>query len=128
VDLVEDLSRAEPDSDVLEASCAAGATLVDYCGFLDLEGAREARDRLRLERIRSEILIREADASTMDRPIKEEYWLRVERNRFRACSEILGYDSVKSVEPESFSCSSCGNIVSEHESACPKCGAGFEDD
>jgi len=130
VDLVEDLSLAERSPEALDEACvtAACATMVDFCGFLDLEGARGGRDRLRDELIRSEISIRETLGSTMDRPIKEEYWLRVEHKQFGLCSKILGYDPVETVEDESFDCSNCGNLVMEHESACPKCGARFEDD
>jgi rubrerythrin len=130
VDLVEDLSLAGSDPGAVDSACAAAACapMIEYCGFLDLEEARMARDRLRRELIRSEILIREAADSTMDRSIKEEYWLRVEHKRFRTCSEILGYDHVESGPDASFNCSNCGNLVSEHESACPKCGARFEDD
>jgi rubrerythrin len=101
---------------------------VDYCGFLDLDEARMARDSLRRELIRSEIVIREAADSTMDRSIKEEYWLRIEHKSFRASSEILGYDRVESDQEESFNCSNCGTTIAEHETACPKCGARFEDD
>ena len=75
-----------------------------------------------------EVIIREAADSTLDRPIKEEYWLRVEHKRFRASSEILGFDRVESAQEESFNCSECGNLVAEHETACSKCGARFEDD
>jgi hypothetical protein len=131
VDLVESLSEVETNPGALKDAfvSAAGAPMVDFCGFLHLEDARSARDRLRDELIRSEITIREPADSTMDRPIKEEYWLRVEHKRFRACSEILGYDPVESLaEEESFDCSNCGAEVGAHEQACPKCGARFEDD
>jgi hypothetical protein len=130
VDLVEDLSLAERSPEALDEACvsAACAPMLDFCGFLDLEEARVARNRLRDELIRSEISIREALQSTMNRPIKEEYWLRVEHKQFGICTKILGYDPVESVGDESFDCSNCDNQVMEHESACPKCGARFEDD
>jgi hypothetical protein len=130
VDLVDDLSQVEPSAEELGAACASAACgpMVDYCGFLDLDEARKARDNLRRELIRSEIVIREAADSAMDRHIKEEYWLRVEHDRYRACSEILGYDRVENDHEESFNCSNCGTLVAEHETACPKCGARFEDE
>jgi hypothetical protein len=102
--------------------------MVDYCGFLGLEEARAARDSLRLEGIRSEIVIRESPESAIDRPIKEEYWLRVDHGRYRECSAILGYDQVEPDEEAGFNCSSCGQLVTAEESFCPKCGARFEDD
>jgi hypothetical protein len=102
--------------------------MVDYCGFLGLVEAREARDSLRLEGIRSEIVIRESPESAIDRPIKEEYWLRVEHGSYRSCSAILGFDHVEPDEDDAaFNCSSCGQIVSAEASICPKCGARFED-
>ncbi len=102
--------------------------MVDYCGFLGLEEAREARDGLRLKGIRSEIVIRESPESAIDQPIAEEYWLRVDHGRYRECSAILGYAHVEPDEQAGFNCSSCGQLVTAEESYCPECGARFEDD
>ena len=91
VDLVEDLSTVHRVSS--EAPSAEGLgdfDPADLCGFLTLDEARNARDTLRAQRIRSEIAIRESPDSRLGEPIKEEFWLRVERRYFRAAAERLG--------------------------------------
>jgi hypothetical protein len=130
VDLVDEFPTKsfQPSTASSSASTTVCAAMVDYCGFLGLEEAREARDSLRLEGIRSEIVIRESPESAIDRPIKEEYWLRVDHGRYRECSAVLGFDHVEADEESGFNCSSCGQLVTAEESFCPKCGARFEDD
>jgi hypothetical protein len=101
--------------------------MMDYCGFLALEDAREARERLRYKGIRSEIVIR--DPAGLDPSISsgEEYWLRVTVSDRDAVMAILGYDAAD--EPstsEGLACSSCGRDVKAEEPFCPHCGARFE--
>ncbi|MHC4992874.1 MAG: hypothetical protein ACYTGC_18025, partial [Planctomycetota bacterium] len=61
VDLVDDLSKVETGPAVpaeRERAEQLFVPLREYCGFLDLDEARHARDTLRLEGIRCEIAIR----------------------------------------------------------------------
>jgi rubrerythrin len=110
--------------------------MIDYCGFLELEDARRARDRLRAESVRADIVIREAPDSDLSGPAREEYWLRVERQRYRDAAALLESDEAATVEHEeepggeddSFSCGDCGHLVAADERFCPSCGARFEDD
>jgi hypothetical protein len=102
--------------------------MVEYCGFLGLEEARAARDRLKEERIRSEIVIREAPASLERTVVEEEFWLRVERDRYKEAAGLLGFDEAPSAGGESFQCDQCGTEVAAQETFCPECGAHFEDD
>ncbi len=104
--------------------------MAEYCGFLSLDDARDARDRLRREAIRSEIVIREPLGSGVDAPVQEEYWLRVERDRYRQAAAILGFDEADSPsgEGDTFSCGECGADIAAEELFCPKCGARFEDE
>jgi len=130
VDLVDSLSgsaaaplEVSPKTDVA-AGQPALVPMMEYCGFLTLNDARDARGRLKEKRIRSEILIREMTDSP-----GEEYWLRVERDRYREVFALLGFDEhEQNAYDDTFSCAECGNEVAAAESFCPKCGARFEDD
>lgn len=104
--------------------------MAEYCGFLSLDEARDARDRLRREAIRSEIVIREPPGTGVETAPQEEYWLRVERERYRQASAILGFDEAESESGEAgtLSCGECGADVAAEEAFCPKCGARFEDE
>ena len=97
VDLVESLSAPASRPAPPPPAVAGPVHLADYCGFLSLEEAREARDRLRADRIRSEIVIREAPEAPLDHPVSEEYWLRVDAARLREVASVLG--DVPEVEP-----------------------------
>jgi hypothetical protein len=130
--------------------------MADYCGFLALDEAREARDRLAAQGIRAEIAIREAPAAGGEGG--EEYWLRVDASRYALVPEILGFDAEEgqeSVEADPgegavtgrfrsrliqparvteddprggpFECSECGQHVAGDEPFCPSCGLRFED-
>src|SRR5512134_2178891 len=90
VELVEGLGDAPPRAAPSPASRPAGTnpvaatvSMAEYCGFVSLEEARGARDRLRLDGIRSEIVIRDAPHPAAGEVPEEEYWLRVDRGRFR---------------------------------------------
>jgi len=90
VDLVEDLDAASPQTTGTGAPAptltgGVSAPMVSYCGFLDLDEAREARERLRGAGIRSEIVIRDAP----EEPEKEEYWLRVPHSRVDQVTNVL---------------------------------------
>ena len=129
VDLVHDLGSAPRSAayppkasgrSVEAAPEMEAAELVTYCGFFSLEEAREARDQLRRNGIRSEICIREAPAADLQAPISEEFWLRVKAAEFRRASNILGYDPA--TQDAETSCPACGRAVGEAEAFCPHCG------
>ncbi len=115
-----------PQSDTVLRS----GLVVDYCGFFSLADARQARDELRAASVRCEIVIREAQGSSLSAPIQEEYWIRIAPEDFGAAATVLGYESSepeKSEEDEVATCSACGAEVDEDASFCPACGASFED-
>jgi hypothetical protein len=141
VDLVQSLAAGA--SKPAAAKTGAGSlpagvplpSMAEYCGFVALDEARRARDVLRTEAIGSEIVIRESAQSPPDGPAVEEYWLRVDRNRYRDVVRLLGYDEaaaeVEADEEEvedNFDCGACGGSVAADERFCPHCGARFEDD
>jgi len=127
VDLVHEIQAEEPATSAPKPM--APGLLVDYCGFLSLEDAREARDQLRRDRLPSEIVIRDLAGEDPWAPAKEEYWIRVPSKGFRAVDAILGEPVTQEVgsEPgESVACSDCGKTVGPEESFCPHCGAKFD--
>jgi len=133
VNLVDDLTKATRKSPEAAPAVPAVLRLGEFCGFLSLDEARGARDQLRGEKIRSDILVREQPDSAWDRPVQEEYWLRVDMSRIREVATLLG--GVPEVEEEKkdehgsaeFACGDCGQNVAEAEAFCPKCGARFDD-
>ncbi len=129
VDLVEDLGAARAGArGRSEAAPVESEPLLTYCGFLGLEDARQARDLLRREGIRSEIAIREAPGSDLHAPPQDEYWLRVAHRDFAAATSILGYDEAREAEMggEGLTCSVCGSPVGAEEAFCPRCGERFD--
>jgi hypothetical protein len=127
VDLVPELGPEKPAA----ASRALRGSLVDYCGFLSLGDAREARDRLRRERVQSEIVIRDLAGEDPWSPAKEEYWIRVPSDAVRAVTTILGdgldeEPAAGSDSDEAAACSECNQLVSAEEAFCPHCGAKFD--
>ena len=129
VDLVDRLTEASPG--VRQATIPTLVRMGEYCGFVSLDEARQARDQLREKTIASEIVIREPPGGPTDRTIQEEYWLRVDVSRMREVVALLG--GVPEVETEpaeneaDFACGGCGANVAAAESFCPKCGARFDD-
>lgn len=118
-----------------EARRTAGpvASFVEYCGFLDLNEALEAREHLRVRGIVAQVLIREAPAGSLDDDRVDECWLRVPAAEFDAVRQVLGYEADDSAHEhagaadDSFECSACGARVPADASKCPGCGARFED-
>jgi hypothetical protein len=128
VDLVESLDDTVTRSTttVLPEVAAEEAT-ANFCGFLTLEEAREARDKVRAAAMPAEILIRDVSNFAAGEPLKEEFWLRVRPRDFRAIVGIIGFTPASSEEPaESFKCSACGATVGANDATCPGCGLGFE--
>lgn len=131
VDLVTELADDDGESEPppSERPLPATSELADYCGFLSIEEARQARDLLRREGIASEIVLRD---DTSDTPSSsEEYWLRVPEDSFSKVTALLGYgaeeEPAAAEDDDSFSCSDCGKSVSANESFCPHCGARFDE-
>jgi hypothetical protein len=105
----------------------AEEVMENFCGFLTLEEARQARDTVRGAQLPAEILIRDA-AKAADVPVAEEYWLRVRPRDFRAVAGLVGYDAVDtSGDDDTFGCSACGATVHASDEACPGCGLRFEE-
>jgi hypothetical protein len=107
---------------------AAGALLVNYCGFLSLDDARGAREQLRGEGVRSEIVIQDGPGDSASAP-GEEYWLRVAPSDFPRAKGVLGYDEADGLHGEEaagdLACSACGREVREEDTFCPHCGERF---
>jgi hypothetical protein len=127
VDLVESLvaSPARKPAPVV-AEVAAEEATANFCGFLSLEEARQARDKVRDSGMTAEILIRDAPGGTRERPAQEEYWLRVRPRDFRAVVGLVGFEPAHAdLDEDSFTCSACGATVRGSDEACPGCGLGF---
>jgi rubrerythrin len=104
---------------------AAEEATANFCGFLTLEEAREARDKVRAARLPAEILIRDAPKSAPDAPVQEEFWLRVRPADFRAIVALVGFEPFEAQGEDTFLCSACGATVHDSDEACPRCGLGF---
>jgi len=101
----------------------SSGSLGDYCGFLSMDDAKQARDKLRGAGIRSEIAVRDAAEGGAD----DEYWLRVDVTRLVEVAGILGFDADETDDAPGFECGACGDHVDEDASACPHCGARFDE-
>ena len=130
MDLVDDLTVVKPQASVVAREPAMPIRFAEYCGYLSLEEARHARDQLRREGIRYEIVRREPPEAAWEEPAQEEYWLRVDAAQAKRVAQILG--GVPTVaddtgEDDSFACGDCGHKVAADEVFCPECGARFDD-
>lgn len=132
VELVESLDAAPPEPEAprpLVTEVAAQESTVNFCGYLTLEEAREARDKVRARKMRAEILVCEPPGTDLSGPVeKEEYWLRVTPREFRAVADLLGYaaQAQEAAAEETFNCSACGAVVASSDTECPGCGLSFE--
>ena len=127
VTLVETLEAVAPRRTApVVSEVAAEEATANFCGFLTLEEARDARDKLRAAKLPAEILIRDAP-KTADAPVHEEFWLRVRPADFRAVVALIGFEPVEAHGEDTFACSACGATVHASDEACPGCGLGFEE-
>jgi hypothetical protein len=127
VDLVEQLdsvpetasgtAHGSPEAVMLEPKA-------DYCGFLEMTEAREARDLLWGNGIPSEIVIRPATGCLPGSRLSEEFWLRVPARKVQAVIGLLGFDEEEGDRSEGRRCSGCGADLPGAERFCPHCGAG----
>lgn len=106
-ELVADLAAAPPPPRPSAAPAAdpdrepIPIDMADYCGFISLEDAREARDLLRSSRILSEIVIREAPGGDPEGELVEDFWIRVDRKRIREAQALLDADDDGGPEADS---------------------------
>jgi hypothetical protein len=122
VDLVVELPADDGSQPIPEAMPAAPTRLVEYCGFLSLDEARQSRDLLLAEAIAWEITIRPADGGG------EEFWLRVDSTQTRRVATLLGdVPVVDEQDAGGFSCGECKAHVGENDDVCPGCGARFDE-
>jgi hypothetical protein len=131
VDLVEELPNEGPRDRVAAEAPPGPVRLAEYCGYFSLDDARNARDRLREQRIRSDIVVREPPDASWDEPVREEYWLRVDISCARKIAAVLGdvpeVEDAAGGEDSGFACGDCGQKVAADETFCPQCGARFDD-
>ena len=122
------VSAAEPSKPVtIVTEGRLDEPFVNFCGFLTLEEAREARDKIRAAGWPAEILIRDAPRSADTDPVHEEFWLRGRPNDYKAFGQIVGFaPEVADAAEESFTCSACGATVGAADTACPGCGLRFD--
>ena len=129
VDLVPSLDAAtpKPPAAVLPEVAAEEAT-VNFCGFLTLDEALDARATVRGKGMRAEILICDAPKLHAGAEAKDEYWLRVTPRDFKSVAQLVGYQPAATTAEagESFLCSACGATVGPQDAACPGCGLAFE--
>jgi hypothetical protein len=102
----------------------------DYCGFLEMTEALEARDLLWNNGLVSEVVVRPAQGCLPGQPLQEEFWLRVPAGQIQAVTGLLGFHEAEDLgfeAPESTGerrCSGCGAGLPGEERFCPHCGAG----
>lgn len=95
-DLVENLDaveRAAEQTGVLAPDLSGPKS--DYCGFLEIGEARQARDLLWRNGIPSEIVIRPAHECRPGERLTEEFWLRVPAKQVPAVVGLLGFDEAE---------------------------------
>ena len=127
--LVESLDAPGPS---VPAPVLADATpeeaLAVFCGFLTLDEARHARDKVRAAKLPADILIRETPGAAVGAPVQEEFWLRVRPRDFRVMEGLIGFEpAAPAGADDTFSCSACGATVHASDDACPGCGLRFEE-
>ena len=119
---------APPKTVPILAEVAAEEATANFCGFLTLDEARQARDKLREANLPAEILIKDAPRTTDETAAREEFWLRVRPKDFRAIVGLIGFEPVETAgADDAFGCSACGAIVHASDDACPGCGLRFEE-
>ena len=129
VALVDSLDARGPG---VPAPVLADATpeeaLAVFCGFITLDEARHARDKVRGARLPAEILIRDAPRTAAEAPVQEEFWLRVRPKDFRVIEGLIGFEPAATAgADDAFGCSACGATVHGSDEACPGCGLRFEE-
>jgi hypothetical protein len=102
--------------------------LAPFCGFLTLDEARQARDKVRAAKLPADILIRETPGGAAGTPVQEEFWLRVRPAHSAVIESLLGFEPAAHAGAEdTFKCSACEATVHASDEACPGCGLRFEE-
>ena len=129
VALVASLGARKPGAPAtLLVDAAPEQSLAAFCGFLSLDEARQARDKVRGAKLPADILIREAPGATSVATLKEEFWLRVRPTDFAVIEGLVGFEAVTAAAGEdTFGCSACGTTVHASDEECPGCGLRFEE-
>ncbi len=133
-DLVEDLDASPAPPDSVGASRGRLAPdlsgrKADYCGFLEMQEARAARDRLWETGIVAEIAVRPVPGSIPGGTLEEEFWLRVPADQVKRVMDLLGFhegdgSGIESAgEFQVHRCERCGAELPPEEEFCPHCGA-----
>jgi len=127
--LVESLDARAPSAPApVLAEATPEANLAAFCGFLTLDEARQARDKLRAEKLPADILIRETPGGEPGTPLQEEFWLRVRPADFAKLEALLGFEpAAHAGADDTFQCSACEATVRASDDACPGCGLRFEE-
>lgn len=130
VALVETLEAKEPGrpSPVVAEIPVEEEASANFCGFLTLEEATDARNKLRAAKLPAEILIKDTPKASPDAPAQEEFWLRVRPADMRAVAALIGFEPAEApAGDDTFACSACGATVHPSDDACPGCGLRFEE-
>jgi len=126
VDLVDAPEAAAPRKAApILAEVAAEEATANFCGFLTLDEARQARDKLREASLPAEILIKDAPRTADQASVREEFWLRVRPKDAQAVVGLIGFEPADA--DDAFGCSACGTTVHASDEACPGCGLRFEE-
>lgn len=132
VELVEDRSAVERERIDVPEHVPVTVQLIDICGYLDLDEAREVRDQLHQHKIVSELVIRTSPETPTTGEVVEEYWLRAEAGKIREVKAMIegpapAPPAASAADPvaEGFQCSHCGRPVNKEESFCANCGRRF---
>ena len=134
VELVEDPAAAELEHVDAPEHVPVAVQLIDICGYLDLDEARQVRDQLHQHKIASELVIRTSPETPAAGDVVEEYWLRAEAAQIRQVKALIeesapvpAAGSAADRASEGFKCSNCGRPVNKEESFCANCGMRFSE-
>ncbi|MEE8412391.1 MAG: hypothetical protein V3S47_07790 [Acidobacteriota bacterium] len=132
VELVEDRSAVEREHIDAPEHVPVAVQLIDICGYLDLDEARQVRDQLHQHKIVSELVIRTSPETPTTGEVVEEYWLRAEAGKIREVKAMIegsapAPPAASAADPvaEGFQCGHCGRPVNKEESFCANCGRRF---
>src|SRR5262245_15623222 len=100
VTLVERLDDGKPERPApILAEVAAEEPMANFCGFLPLDEAQDARKTAKSAGIPAEILIREAPAPSGG-ATQDEFWLRVRPRDFRQVVALIGFEPATAEDAE----------------------------
>jgi len=130
VDLVGDLSAVKPEEVDAPEPEPVLIQFAEVCGYLDLDEARDVRDRLHHAKIVSELVIRASPETPAGGKVVEDYWLRADARQIRQVQALLEGSPpapADDIEFAGFQCSKCERPVRKEESFCANCGTRFSE-